>query len=541
MKIQAVQGSRPRLLLTTTNRSRSAPGHDLKPLIGSQPCTMSLSKQSASFSHQGLSQTRHMSSGIRRMSAEAGAALAPMPDHTFHDLGAQQQPTAVINIEREFWRKIPIWRETSEKEFTSYWWSNMNSVTYTSRKYKHEDGSTAIKWTGNLEKHLRSVLPDYVPKRNHKDILVSREDFIQDAVLGARNSSMSIRVTAHEWSCINWDDPANDPIALQFLAQHSHLVRDHPEVRLDSLEEKKDSPVPGLAHRYPNKVLFLVTDVCPLYCGFCTRGYAVSEATETVTEKTSIKPQAERISNALAYIEEKPEIRDVVVSGGDAYMIDPVKLEEICMRLIAMPNIERFRIATKGLNAAPHRLADLSDPWTRALLRCNEAAKRAGKDMALHTHFNHPNEVTWITRKAARMLRDAGLTVRNQTVLLKDINDTVDCQLELIHELARMGITPYYVYLCDMTTGVERFRTPLQTLLDIQHQITGRTAGFLIPKFVVDLPGGGGKRIASDYETYDRTTGISTWKAPAIQGTQEGRDKKGKIYKYYDPVRESQT
>jgi len=150
----------------------------------------------------------------------------------------------------------------------------------------------------------------------------------------------------------------------------------------------------------------------------------------------------------------------------------------------------------------------------------------------MHTHFNHPNEISWVSREAAQKLFVNGLTVRNQTVLLKGVNDDVETMGALIRELGDNNIKPYYVYAGDMIAGVEDLRTPLSTALELEKQLRGFIGGFNFPAFIVDLPGGGGKRLAASYETYDRTTGRSTFVAPAIHG----KGKEGRVYEYYDPL-----
>ncbi|MBE3043936.1 hypothetical protein IMZ48_15455 [Candidatus Bathyarchaeota archaeon] len=189
-----------------------------------------------------------------------------------------------------------------------------------------------------------------------------------------------------------------------------------------------------------------------------------------------------------------------------------------------------------------------------AMIMISNKAKKAGKAMALHTHFNHPNEISWITKLACQKLSEAGVMVRNQTVLLRGINDDVDTMSRLIRDLADMSVFPvsetpnprrnlfawswrltrpqYYVYQCDMVEKVEHLRTPVQTLLDLEAQIRGSIAGFMMPQFIVDLPGGGGKRLACSFKSYDRKTGRSTFEAPAVKG----RDKENKVYEYWDPI-----
>ncbi|KAI1755026.1 L-lysine-aminomutase [Xylaria castorea] len=423
--------------------------------------------------------------------------------------------------EPEFWRQVPTYRNTSDNEFLSWPW-NIKNVVETKEK---------------LWDLLDAIIPEQIPRAGNESGMQTRGEFMGDIAGGIRLSTMSVRLMPYIISRINWADPANCPIFRQFVPLRSIMIKDHPYQKLDSLHEREDSPVTGVVHRYPDKALFLPTSVCPVYCVFCTRSYGVGANTDLLV-KESFKLTRERLKNAFAYIESQDDIKDIVVSGGDAYYIPPETLEYIGDRLIGMKNIERFRIASKGLAVSPNRFLDIGDPWAESLLRISNKARRAGKHFALHTHFNHPNEISWITEKASRRLSQAGVTVRNQSVLLRGVNDNVSTMSTLIKKLARMLVQPYYVYQCDMVLKVEHFRTPLQTILDMESQLRGSIAGFYMPNFVVDLPEGGGKRLASSFDSYDRDTGVSTFRSPVL--TSKG--KAGKIYKYYDPLKSaSQT
>ncbi|KAK4189724.1 putative L-lysine 2,3-aminomutase [Podospora australis] len=420
----------------------------------------------------------------------------------------------------EFWRKVPVWENISAKDFLSYRWSVANTV----------QGST------KLLRFLQAVIPEEVPLDESGTRMQVRDEFIADVMGGVAAATMSIRMTPYVLSRVNWKDPRHDPVVRQFLPMKSMLMADHPKLALDSLHEEADSPVKGLVHRYADKALFLPTSVCPTYCMFCTRSYAVGADTDTVA-KASLKPTRKRWEEAFAYIEKTPALQDIVVSGGDSYYLQPDQLTLIGERLISMPNIKRFRFASKGLAVAPSRILDESDGWVNALIDISNKAKRAGKAVALHTHFNHPNEISWISSAASQKLFEAGVMVRNQTVLLRGVNDNVETMSKLIRGLADNNIFPYYVYQCDMVERVEHLRTPLQTILDLEAKLRGSIAGFMMPQFVVDLPGGGGKRLACSYETYDRKTGLSRYTAPAVTG----RDKENKVYEYYDPVNATET
>lgn len=183
------------------------------------------------------------------------------------------------------------------------------------------------------------------------------------------------------------------------------------------------------------------TSVCPTYCVGCTRAKAVGDDTATVT-KTSFKPARARWDAIFQYIEATPQIQDVVVSGGDCYALSPEQITNLGERLLSIPHIRRLRFASKGLAVAPMRILDRSDGWAAALAGVTAKAKLAGKSVALHTHFNHPDEISWVTRAAAQQLLEAGITVRNQTVLLKGVNDNVETMSKLIRSLADNNISP---------------------------------------------------------------------------------------------------
>ncbi|KAJ9149611.1 Kama family protein [Coniochaeta hoffmannii] len=446
----------------------------------------------------------------------SGTADGPSAtDTTLLGPGSVNNSQIAIDHQDEFWRKTAVWADTPAKDFLSYRWSVANTV----------QGSA------KLVKFLNAVLPERLPLGANSSGTQIREELIKDVLDGVTAATMAIRITPYILSRINWENPREDPLFRQFLPMKSVMISDHPKLTLDSLHEEADSSVKGLVHRYPDKALFLPTSVCPTYCMFCTRSYAVGADTDTVT-KASLKPTRKRWDEALSYIASQPTLVDIVVSGGDSYYLSPEHLAQIGERLVAMPNIRRFRFASKGLAVAPTRILDSSDGWTDALVHVSDVARRAGKGMAVHTHFNHPSEISWITRQASRKLLEKGVTVRNQTVLLRGVNDDFETMSKLIRELADNNISPYYVYQCDMVEKVEHLRTPLQTILDLEAQIRGSIAGFATPQFVVDLPGGGGKRLACSFRSYDRDTGVSTFLAPAVKG----RGKADRVYEYHDPV-----
>jgi lysine 2,3-aminomutase len=186
---------------------------------------------------------------------------------------------------------------------------------------------------------------------------------------------MAIRLTPHVLSLVDWNNPLDDPIRRQFLPLKSGLMPDHEHLELDSLHEEEDSPVPGLVHRYPGRALFLATSICPVYCRFCTRSYAVGASTDTVSKKPQ-KPSRRRWEVVFDHIANDTTLEDIVISGGDAYYLQPENIVEIGKRLLNIPHINRIRYASKGLAVAPGRIIDTTDPWTDALIEVSNMGRR---------------------------------------------------------------------------------------------------------------------------------------------------------------------
>ncbi|HVK84381.1 MAG TPA: KamA family radical SAM protein, partial [Kofleriaceae bacterium] len=243
-------------------------------------------------------------------------------------------------------------------------------------------------------------------------------------------------------------------------------------------------------------------------------------------EKVSLKATEERWERAFRYISERPELEDIVVSGGDSYQLKARQITLIGETLLKMDNIRRIRFATKGPAVMPQKILT-DDAWVDAVTRIVELGRKLHKEVVIHTHFNHPNEITGISQKAMLRLFERGITVRNQSVLQRRVNDTAETMKLLVKRLGHCQVHPYYVYVHDLVKGVEDLRTTLQTALDIEKAVRGTTAGFHTPTFVVDAPGGGGKRVAHSFEHYDRTTGISVFAAPSV---------KPGFFLYFDPV-----
>jgi lysine 2,3-aminomutase len=240
----------------------------------------------------------------------------------------------------------------------------------------------------------------------------------------------------------------------------------------------------------------------------------------------SLKATEDRWQRAFQYIRERPELEDIVVSGGDSYQLKARQIALIGNTLLEMPNIRRIRFATKGPAVMPMKLITDTE-WVDALAAVVERGRKVHKEVVLHTHFNHPNEITAITKRALDGVFERGVIVRNQSVLQRGVNDTIETMQLLVKRLGHCQVHPYYVYVHDLVKGVEDLRTTLQTALDIEKAVRGTTAGFHTPTFVVDAPGGGGKRVAHSFEHYDRDTGVSVFAAPSV---------KPGFFLYFDPV-----
>jgi lysine 2,3-aminomutase len=395
----------------------------------------------------------------------------------------------------EFWRAIPKYRDVDVATFLDHVWQGQQSV------------KTPLE--------LLETIRDLVPST-----------FFEDAREGFRRAPMAVRVSPYVIASIDWSRPYEDPIRTQFIPVASRMLPDHPMLTLDSLHEQEDAPVAGLVHRYADRALFLPVNVCPVYCRFCTRSYAVGLDTETV-DKAPLATTPKAWQDAFNYIASRPEIEDVVISGGDAYQLAPKSIASIGDALLAIPHVQRLRYATKGLAVLPCKI--LTDPaWVDALTGVVERGRRAGKEVVIHTHFNHPAEVSWITQQAVRLLTERGVTIRNQSVLIRNVNDDPHTMALLVKRLGWLGMQPYYVYVHDLVKGVEDLRTSVQTAIDLEKSVRGVTSGFNTPAFVCDAPGGGGKRDVHSYEYYDRENGIVVYTAPSV--------KPGRSFLYFDPI-----
>lgn len=398
-------------------------------------------------------------------------------------------------LDGDFWRRIPAYRDVDSATFLDHRWQMKHSLTRVSKL---------------LEKLEGLVTPG----------------FIADCQAGFERAPMAVRVSPYMLSLIDWRDPMVDPLRRQFLPLASSFLPDHPKLTFDSLSEQEDSPVRGLTHRYPDKALFLALDTCPVYCRFCTRSYAVGPNQEAL-EKVSLKAKDERWERVFEYIASQPALEDIVVSGGDVWNLRAEQITALGDGLLQIENVRRIRFASKGPAVMPQKLLT-DDDWFRAFIGVVERGRQQHKDVMLHTHFNHPNEMTAITRSAMNRLFEEGVVIRNQSVLQRGVNDDVETMTLLSKRCAYLNVHPYYVYVHDLVRGVEELRTTVQTAVNLEKWVRGSTAGFNTPTFVVDAPGGGGKRGVHSFEHYNPVTGISVYTAPAV--------KPGRYFCYFDPI-----
>ena len=317
--------------------------------------------------------------------------------------------------------------------------------------------------------------------------------------------TLPLAITPYYASLIDPKDPYHSlrktviPVTDEFVTSKGEAV--------DPLHEEEDSPLEGLVHRYPDRVLFLVTDFCSTYCRYCTRSRMVGRR----QHRFSLEERWER---CIDYIAQNPSVRDVLISGGDPLTLPDERLDWLLSHLRRIPHVEVLRIGTKAPVVLPQRIT----PSLVRILRRNHP-------LWMSVHFTHPDELTPEVAAACRRLADAGIPLLSQTVLLSEVNDSADTIMRLCHGLVRMRVRPYYLYQCDPIQGSAHFRAPVEKGIDIMNRLQGFTSGFAIPMYVIDAPGGGGK-------------------IPMLPQYVAGRDGddlicrnyRGDMYRYHDPI-----
>jgi len=314
---------------------------------------------------------------------------------------------------------------------------------------------------------------------------------------------LAMSITPHFFNLIDRDDP-NCPIRRQVIPRIEEGWN-APEEVADPCGEDSHMPVPGLVHRYPDRVLFLVTDRCASYCRYCTRSRVVSGVGEQHLET--------QWEAAFRYLEKTPQVRDVLLSGGDPLLFPDDRLDRILTRLRAIPHIQFIRIGSRIPIFLPQRIT----PELCAMLKKHHP-------LFISIHTNHPRELTSEVRDALGRLADAGIPLGNQSVLLRGVNDAVEIQKALVHKLLMCRVRPYYLYQCDLIHGSSHLRTAVAEGVSIIEGLRGHTTGYAIPQFVIDGPGGGGKIPINPNYIVETATGRVTL-----------RNFEGKIFDYPDP------
>lgn len=335
------------------------------------------------------------------------------------------------------WRKTDLFKSVTEEQWNDWRWQLKNGIRdiETLEKVIELTDEERANLRKCLGKFTMEITPYYAALMDHKD--------------------------------------ADCPVRMQSVPRLNELF-DAPSDLNDPLHEDVDSPVPGLTHRYPDRVLLLVTNICSMNCRHCTRRRLVGD--------TDVDMPEDNVAKAIEYIRNTPQVRDVLISGGDPLVLPDERLESIIRRLREIEHVEIIRIGTRMPVVLPQRI---TDNLVNMLKQYHP--------IYVNTHFNHPKEITAEAKEACRKLADAGISIGNQSVLLRSINDDPVVMKKLVHKLLTIRVKPYYIYQCDLSLGISHFRTSVAKGIEIVESLRGHTTGFAVPTFVVDAPGGGGK------------------------------------------------
>ncbi len=335
------------------------------------------------------------------------------------------------------WRSIDLFKNVTPEQWNDWRWQIRNGIR------DIETLEKVIPLTDTEREHLRKCLGKF-----------------------------TMEITPYYAALMDRNDP-DCPVRMQSVPRLLEL-HDDPSDLADPLHEDVDSPVPGLTHRYPDRVLLLVTNICSMNCRHCTRRRFVGD--------TDVDMPEENIAKAIEYIKKTKTIRDVLISGGDPLVLGDEQLESILSRLRAIDHVEIIRIGTRTPVVMPQRI---TDSLVNMLKKYHP--------VYVNTHFNHAKEITQEAREACARLANAGVQLGNQSVLLRGLNDTPEVMKQLVHKLLTIRVRPYYIYQCDLSLGISHFRTSVDKGIEIIEALRGHTTGLAVPTFVVDAPGGGGK------------------------------------------------
>ena len=337
----------------------------------------------------------------------------------------------------KYYQRIKVWEKVSPQEWNDPQWQLRNAIT-------------------DAEGLARVIT-----------LTAEEKDEVAEAVKYSR-----FQATPYYLSLVDQTNP-KCPIRMQILPTIAELEPGLGDLT-DPLAEERDSPVPRLVHRYPDRVLFLVSEVCSMYCRFCTRRRRILDR--------DYEQLAAEHNKAIEYIGAHPEVRDVILSGGDAMMLSVDVLERIIKRLRAFKHVEIIRVASRFPCVLP---MGVTEEYVSMLKKY--------QPIYFMAHFNHPYEVTPQAARACSLIADAGMPIQNQSVLLRAINSDPRIMKRLVHDLLKIRVKPYYIYQCDLAEGIEHFRTPVTMAFEIVEYLCGHTSGLALPTFVIDAPGGGGK------------------------------------------------
>ncbi|CAN7442432.1 KamA family radical SAM protein [Knoellia sp. LjRoot47] len=424
------------------------------------------------------------------------------------------------------WTRFPGWRDVTAAEWASAQWQRAHCVKNVGQ--------------------LRDLMGDLLTDELYADL---ERDQAERATMSMLVPPQMLNTMVSETSWADGAMPAAgaafteaflaDPVRRYMLPVFSDRRTDwasHPFAARDSLHEHDMWAVEGLTHRYPTKVLAEMLPTCPQYCGHCTRMDLVGNSTPQIVKLKLAGKPVDRHAAMLDYLQRTPQVRDVVVSGGDVANMPWKNLEGFLDKLLRIDNIRDIRLATKALMGLPQHW--LQDDVVEGVARVSALARSRGVSLAIHTHVNHANSVTPLVANAAKAMLEAGVRdVRNQGVLMRGVNDTSEDLLDLCFALQDEAmITPYYFYMCDMIPFSEHWRLALHEAQHLQHSIMGYLPGFATPRIVCDVPFVG-KRWVHQVDSYDRDKGMSFWRKnyrTSIEGSDE--QALSREYVYYDPI-----
>jgi lysine 2,3-aminomutase len=434
------------------------------------------------------------------------------PGHREAHAHAADQPFT-YPLQREYvepdWTRLPAYRDVTREQWESAQWQRSHTVK-------------------NL-KEFKEALGEHLTDELYADIERDQQD----------RATMSMLIPPQMINTMVEADLYADPVRRYMAPAYSEREPDwpsHPLSSRDSLHEADMWAVEGLTHRYPTKVLAELISTCPQYCGHCTRMDLVGNDTLQVLKYKFEMKQNDRWDAMLDYLSATPQVRDVVVSGGDMANVPAKRLQDWLFKLMDIEHIRDIRIATKGLMGIPQHF--LQDDVLAAYEAIATRARERDKDIALHTHVNAAQQVTPLVGSAVRKLLEMGFRdVRNQGVLLRGVNTSPNQLLDLCFTLLDHGkILPYYFYMCDMIPNAEHWRLSVGEAQSLQYAILGYLPGFATPRFVCDVPYVG-KRWVHMLDEYDRTRGISYWRKNYRTGIEtEDPEALTRRYHYYDPI-----